>query len=763
MFRMQMCGRMLFIFWLALFIVHSPRCCADTPPPDYAEYYRLSLSEQANRIPPRERLQKLRPGKLAGDAAIYICTWEATNDPTFLRAGKAHWEMLMKRLTEHPDELWNDFHVVTPAAQVVSVLSKRGIWTNRDEAQFNPIAENAAQAYLRSSPMTHGNRDVSRVAGIALLSTLYPDNTTWHAVRVRVNNYLTKYLELGDLDENSGNYSSLGLLRFVDAVQAMDREAEFASERWRRVFERYRDIVAPSGRMPEWGDDYFKTNALLSWIYLFEYAALQWHDASFAAVARTMHHTRPVEDVSFDRGDWLRGVGLLKLSPTRIPPTTHIPDESIITDRITADGRQVVDKLVLRSPASSESPMVMMDLYCRGDHTHFDKRGAITYYEVGKAPLFFNYGRYRQSAAYANLVFATAEDEEFPHQVWRQDTWYTQSVPTDRLPAPKGLIRVSDLRELESMSIRNHPTPGAETLVIDNIRLEGPAGTKMVDDCEQSRWTPESECSLTQGPGPHAIELRLSRTLFDSPNYNLQFSTKDYNKLKYDLKYLGDKKPRVQCRFPGGYDSWHFIGQSTLISDVSAADVHEGPNVSRASVFLAPYLTHDTTLARQLALLRDGTLIVRDDLRVGESLSGHVGGPLWQMYSISSRGDNWFDAPPIDGYSAPKAANVPHTGKHMLVYFDQQPGRRFGLSVVPGGKGGTIGGDSDLRTAFASEALQGGQTSTFVTVVVPHSTDELPDEIVGSIAIEVNDSGSVTVQLDEAVVSIAPPAANSMD
>ena len=62
------------------------------------------------------------------------------------------------------------------------------------------------------------------------------------------------------------------------------------------MFERFRDIVSPSGLVPEYGDSFFSTSAcLLDRVYLMEYAAQTYGDPTFLHTARKLYR-RPAAE-----------------------------------------------------------------------------------------------------------------------------------------------------------------------------------------------------------------------------------------------------------------------------------------------------------------------------------------------------------------------------------------------------------------------------------------------------------------------------------
>ncbi|MFT8090628.1 hypothetical protein ACMYML_23635, partial [Salmonella enterica subsp. enterica serovar Enteritidis] len=76
---------------------------------------------------------------------------------------------------------------------------------------------------------------------------------------------------------------SIHLNDIINIAIESDKVALLKTPEIRRWFERYRDQQAPSGYMPEYGDDYFF--AYNNWILVFEKMARLTGDASFRKAA----------------------------------------------------------------------------------------------------------------------------------------------------------------------------------------------------------------------------------------------------------------------------------------------------------------------------------------------------------------------------------------------------------------------------------------------------------------------------------------------
>jgi hypothetical protein len=122
--------------------------------------------------------------------------------------------------------------------------------------------------------------------------------------------------------------------------------------------------------------------------------------------------------------------------------------------------------------------MIMMDLYAVGSHAHEYKRPSVGFYEVGSVPLFHNLGRRgTRSGQCGNSFWILDPPDAFPGYP-REKAWNTATVPADYcFPATEpGTYWIGD-----SLLVRNFGTRDLRLLRFDNLRLEGPQGTLLLD------------------------------------------------------------------------------------------------------------------------------------------------------------------------------------------------------------------------------------------------------------------------------------------
>ncbi|HEX2950549.1 MAG TPA: hypothetical protein VHV83_13450 [Armatimonadota bacterium] len=351
-------------------------------------------------------------------------------------------------------------------------------------------------------------------------------------LRKILNTHCDALFKIGDLDEDANNYDSLGFALFTDIVRLLGRENELkASPGFRRLFERVRETVSPTGLVPEYGDSYFSYDGCpLDRVYLLEYAARLYQEPSFHAAARKLY-LRPSRGLpSYD--SYYRALPLITMEPDPSPMTLPTITPSTVTyrrnyQRTTDD----IDKLILRTGYEPGAAMIMLDIYAHGSHSHPQKGPSIAYYEAGGVPLFHNFARHgMRSSITGNVLFATPPGDSFPG-TWKANEWFTMNIPVamllDAPSKPAGDITGKPADEdaetaaaetdrahqqhylANALNLRDFPeyNKACEYLYFDNLRLSGPGGDLLVDGFE---WPipPKGQRGGWVELGDHAGERR---------------------------------------------------------------------------------------------------------------------------------------------------------------------------------------------------------------------------------------------------------------
>ena len=744
-------------------------------PASYVELYQKIFQQQA-------KSGKLDLVRSAALSHVALDLWLCTHDPVYRQEA----QRLFGRTLADPHFSLKDFHLLHHFGELALRLKEEHLL---DPGQLQELRKLAA-AELKNFCVSRDDGDynirVGQVAGYAGLFAFLKDEpfTERAAVKQRLDDYWNKIAVTGDLDEDASNYDSLGLAFLIDLARLLDRENDLArSPNFRRQFERFRDIVSPAGLIPEYGDAYFSYNGCpLDRIYLLEYAARLYDDPTFLYAARKLYG-RPQAGLP-DLDTWSRAMPLINMDLSRAQPRMPAGAPSLATYRARqGTAGPLADKLILRTGLEPGAAMVLMDLYASGSHAHMEKGPSIAYYEVGQVPLFHNLGRHgTRSAITGNLCWALPAAETFPGCWNRENAWHTMTIPCDVL------TRHDDQFVLASaMSLRNFQERcrNCRYVFFDNLRLEGPAGVKLIDDFDRTAgWDPrlakrtEVICSDDRTQGAHS--QRVAWQAVPSAEFKRQFpagkevvfSRSQYDTLKLDLKCTG-QRPYMHIR---GLGRQIDLGDQVLVSELPEVRVEQRGRDAAARLCYASYIHADCTLTRRIVLTAEGYLVVHDVLTPGQSMDGWNGGTLWQLYDMADKGKDWFCADDDGAYpaTAGQKGDSPHlceapSGpygqmgtvpflspatvplRRMLVRYAMPAGARAGVELirqdchVPNPKNRRA---DHFYTTFVQRKLTAGRPAGFNLAVLPHDpASGTPESVARRIGFQPGDEDSAQVTI----------------
>jgi hypothetical protein len=710
-------------------------------PERYADLYAHILSSQgaAPRLNANERL---------GLSAIACRLWKL--DPT--SALKSQAVQLLGLALADPSLNLNDFHNVQILGQHLLLMKSAGLITPELRAAIartlrQHFASTEFQKWLRNPGEPAGNNiTLAQFYGHAALLR-YGDGVDLPSKDALVKAITAQFdanLATGDLDEDASNYDSLGLAHFIDLARVLGREQDL--KRFRRVFERMRDIVSPTGLIPEYGDGYFSyTGCPLDRVYLLEYAAKLFGDPSYRYAARKIYE-RPVTGlpaVDF----WERALPLINLELLDAAPTAasaSSPQRSTVMYRRNySRTRDDIDKLILRTGLEPGSAMIMIDVYASGSHAHEEKGPSVAYYEAAGVPLFHNLGRHGvRSSNTGNLLWFMPAGEAFPGFFNKPDVWHTMSIPVDYLaPGADGKRYVAKSLFLRDFPEYNHKT---EYLFFDNLRLSGPGGEKLIDDFEEASgkgfgWSePALKSALAAASPDHtqgSYSQRLAWSMISaSPTRIFPPQLHDpqepvdetkYTHLKLDLKYLG-QRPYMHIR---GLGRQVDLGDELLEARAMSASVQQRGRDAYGQIEYDSYVERDTQVTRRLVLTSEGYLVIQDEITAGRSADGWTAGQLWQLYEMEAQGENWFLSATDGAYPLTVEPDGAKAERRMLVRFAAGEGTKAAIEKVertywspaPNGRH-----PNRFFTAFSQRRVSAGSKATFTMIVVPQDPAGLP-------------------------------------
>lgn len=727
-----------------------------TVPESYVDLYRQIIGSPES---------KQRPGfeTDAALASVALRLWERTHDEAYKKIAIDEFSTAIS----DPKFSLADFHILHHFGELIWRMKEDKLLTSDQQQKLNTLAKEELLKFLKQPDDTKlpigtplYNIRIAQILGYAGLQKFLEGESfnERQAVQKRLNDYFDLLVKLGNTDEDAENYDSLGLAFTIDLARLLGREQELKSPGFRRYFENFRDIVSPSGMLPEYGDAYFGYEDLpMDRVFLMEYAARTYNDPTFLEALRQMR-SRPQRGLP-SADHWIRSLSLIDMPDTtmKASPITNGPSQVLVRNANNGSNAiaAVPDKLILRTGRGPGDAMVMMDLYASGSHAHRDKGPSIAYYESAQVPLFHNMGRHgSRSAINGNICWALPPEQRFPG-FWLPGQWFTMNYPVDFIATNNEGKFVLTRMELRNFPERNRES---DSLGFDNLRLTGPAGTLLVDSFDTPEgWdknlakytTTVSSPDKTEGLASQYIPWSKVKTQIVDRNFPKPlpspFSKAQYNQLKLDVKYQGIK-PYMLVR---GLGTEVELAAHELRPRLLDANVEQRGGDAMGQVRYDHYITEDTTLTRRIVLTAEGTLVIRDTLMPGPSMNGWNAGQLWQLYTMSAHGDHWFCSEDEGAYpDVSKVASAKGLGttRRMLVRFAADAGTTTGFEelkqeiVDPNPKGRPA---NSYFTAFSMRKVSSGHPEVFSLMVVPNDPKSMtPEDLAKKVSITQLPDGS---------------------
>lgn len=577
------------------------------------------------------------------------------------------------------------------------------------------------------------NQGQERALGFVRMCNLFPDAPGVSHWKEYVDKMWHFWYRNKDVDETATLYASIHLNDIINIAIESDKVALLKTPEIRRWFERYRDQQAPSGYMPEYGDDYFF--AYNNWILVFEKMARLTGDASFRKAAWKLFTIGyPNLDIKYFKPGWnLRqacdwaALAEVALLPTFFEKSDSPVRTSLVTTRTNRKGKtDIPDQLLLRASSEAGTPFIMSDLYASGTHQHPNLRGTINYFEVDDNPLFHGVQRHATDVRHGNTVVLMKENGSgFPFDEKGSrlftNSWFTDCVDFSQSTEISG---DTAMRGMRKMTFRFQGEPGEE-IYIKNVRLIGKAGNRLLHDCSTlENWSKNvTLVDLSKEGKAVKVVLPDKNVCFVNLDVAADFSLNDYRYIGCDWKHTaksGAKKSVLDFMIRA-YNKVSLPGEEYIHEKVGTlfnpnivkeamAETREGDSYGR--IVLDDQCVDGSVLQRNMVLTKEGILVIQDHLLPGAGTEGYTAGSLWQLYSLDKSGKNWFNSTGENKKWKDRSGKDIETNQ-LLVYFEEQKGRHFGAqqqeyTVKP-------------VTTFAKQKVIPGSAVTFVTIIVPHT------------------------------------------
>lgn len=605
-----------------------------------------------------------------------------------------------------------------------------------------------ADLHFQPDFIIDNNQGQERALGFVRMYNLFPEAPN----APRWKEYMDKMWEFWyrnkDIDETATLYASIHLNDIIAIAVESGKVAQLKTPEITKWFERYRDQQAPSGYMPEYGDDYFF--AYNNWILVFEKMARLTGDASYRKAAWKLFTIGyPNLDEKYLKPGWnprqacdWASLAEVALLPSFKGKTDSSARASMVTTRTNRKGKAgIPDQLLLRTSPESGSPFVMSDLYASGTHQHPNLRGTINYFEVNDHPLFHGVQRHATDARHGNTVVLMKEKGTgFPFDEGGSrlltDTWFTDGVDFSQSTE---ISADAAMRGMQKLTFRFQGLPGEE-IYINNVRLMGKAGEKLLHDCNTLDNWGNNVTLVNAGKKGKAVKVVLAdkNVCFVTLNVASDFNLNEYRYIVCDWKHVAknsSEKSKLdfiiraynKVVLPGEEYIHEQVGTLFNPNIVKKASTEMRGGDSFGQIVLDDQCVDGTSLQRNIVLTQEGILILQDCLLPGKDAEGYTAGSLWQLYSLDKKGKNWFNSTGEDKRWKDRSGKEIGTDQ-LFVYFEEQKGRSCGsqqqeYTVKP-------------TTVFAKQKVRPGSAVTFVTLVIPHDASWKAEEMAKAVSVK---------------------------
>jgi hypothetical protein len=701
--------------------------------PDYrAEVQKYVPLPLAGRRPDfADRIARTPLRRFCEETAVLVRMGQWTGRTEYTDEARQRLSALLDiwQLQHKPGQPWKRmcFFSVHPTIDAYRLLLAASQLDEDFQRRFRQFAR---EAYF-SQEQGPFNQAFARSAGLAWAAKTLPDMVEAAAWRKAAEAVWTQWYQQRDTTENAAAYNAISLEHLFLLADALGHAEQFQDPAVRQMFTRFRDQVSPSGAMPEYGDSGDAQWSMFHcwgvWVCAFERAAAVYHDPTYrwAAVRmfRAACRNRP-QGPRKSAIDAMNSAYALCLADQwrdrRLQPQPG-DAASAVSYRREPGNDHAADKLILAASRQPGTPFVMAELYARGHHAHDDQVGSILYYECNDVPLLHGLGYHNRAADEANLLLMCPGGEPFPHQPpdVHEGQWQEASLPAKRLPAFSGADGGRDQRHFDKLTFRVAEDEPLD-LFVANLRLAGPKGELPLDDFRSPRgWHGGRQ---TRVAGPRAdqqamkVDCRRGTNFVWRDAFHRTFSLADYDQFKFSWKIEGIEggwSKALIFRVDNSPADFHVLLRP-LAGEITAAHVECHGSDQYGQFRASKWFTEDTQLCRRMVLLREGCLVVCDQLQPGAAADGWQAGPLWHLRAAPQAGPNWYNAP---------------GRQELLVWISSAPGRTCGVSSE------TLWSGTKPFTVFAKETLKSNRPVQFVSVLWPHGPELAADRLAAGIRI----------------------------
>ncbi len=716
--------------------------------------------------------------EMAGIAARY---YKGTQDAKYLTDTETNFRAFLEQDDGTLNTIGNDFFSGIYVMEAYEVL----LGANKLQSGDKERVLQYLDSFFRPSLNDTHNQIIERAVAMAWAIQYIPDAPKYNEWVEWTDKIWNKWYADKDLNEDAGDYNGLALRDVIRWAEIAGRTEQLLDPEVQKMFERYRDQVGPNGAMPEYGDDFYGRSA--DWIYMFEYCANLYCDPTFAYAARKMYDWAQKNGTGVS--NYFLSAELFDIIDNLYTGETSLYDQgATVSKRYLPGHNEAINKVLIRPDKQAGSPYMVLDNGLTGvSHAHVNARGSIIHYEYNNVPLYHSLTRRFVDARYQNVPFLMDEETKgyYPFDSapgnkqnpsrGRSNVWFEDTLSLQDLPAA---YDDPDQREFDTLCFRlSKESHSLLYYYADNIRLEGPAGTKMLYDFESGSTEPfaRNDNPFEVVDGGYESNKALKITVDDSDVFynasqKVTFNLKEYDRITWNWKVElpdgaatnnlwscfrltdndVDEALTTGIAVASGYgDVYIQLMPEEILNnrtEITNAVAENKGRDSYSEIDMVKFHTDNTTLNRRIVLTEEGYAVIADTMTVGAEADGYTGGPLFTLYNQSESGSNWF---------LQKGEKKWYTGADDAT--GQTNGMLVKYGVKQGREAGSVNPTETKHTTFVKEKLAAGTPTTFVTVLAPNLDDkksgqELADSIV--IQKDLTKDSQVSFQTDSGWVTV---------
>lgn len=551
--------------------------------------------------------------------------------------------------------------------------------TAEERKQVDNAIATCADSALKGEKGTAMNRGLLNALGIAYVAKLLPDHPhhdTWEEAHRKM--FSDDFERIKDTNEDATNYHFVwgdALVQYVSVTEKDPREF-YARPYVKAIFERWLGMATPFGGLPTIGKSRWHYPEM-AWV--FEAAGAGLQDGRYRWLAqRILNYARA-------NGQKMPNAPILDFvddSVALVPPDgkSYYNDERM--------GAKIADKLIVRSGFGPKDTYVAFNLLNEAGHGTEDATALVGLFDAD-TPLLINPMDYEGAGEeQKNIVLFRRATENFPFSdigPANDPQWRRAIHPIRTQHTALGGPNI-DFEKTTDLILRIQPEEPGEIL-IDDIRVTGPSGGKVIANFEGSEPLPAGAALSDESvEGRHSLSQKITRWVklpWKSPT-----DVSGYDSLEYWYRFTKPASVPIDLETcissAHGTGRWQFFGTHR---DSRLRTLRDFPGFHAASLEIEakPYFGGTLRQYRDTLVLPGRLIWIRDTIQPQEEMELQFG-PLWHADTLLSKGEDWIQLTqaPFEGAARGREAVWKFPPRNLLIRVAaRQPNSRVVVEKNP--------------------------------------------------------------------------------